>query len=87
MAPESVNDNEYGSEADVWALGCAVVEMFSGKTAWSFKEGSHFMSLLIRIGVGDELPRIPEDLSEQGRDFCQSVSLRIPRRDGRLRCF
>ncbi|KAG2265177.1 hypothetical protein Bca52824_072256 [Brassica carinata] len=78
MAPESVNDNEYGSEADVWALGCAVVEMFSGKTAWSFKEGSHFMSLLIRIGVGDELPRIPEDLSEQGRDFCQSMLLNHP---------
>ncbi|CAD5325388.1 unnamed protein product [Arabidopsis thaliana] len=69
MAPESVNDNEYGSAADVWALGCAVVEMLSGKTAWSVKEGSHFMSLLIRIGVGDELPKIPEMLSEEGKDF------------------
>lgn len=80
MAPESVNDNEYGSEADVWALGCAVVEMFSGKTAWSFKEGSHFMSLLIRIGVGDELPRIPEDLSEQGRDFLTKCFVKDPKK-------
>lgn len=80
MAPESVNDNEYGSEADVWALGCAVVEMFSGKTAWSFKQGSNFMSLLIRIGVGDEIPMIPDDLSEQGRDFLLKCFVKDPKK-------
>ncbi|CAH8335892.1 unnamed protein product [Eruca vesicaria subsp. sativa] len=80
MAPESVNDNMYGSEADVWALGCAVVEMFSGETAWSFKEGSHFMSLLIRIGVGEEVPRIPVDLSEQGRDFLTKCFVKDPKK-------
>lgn len=69
MAPESVNDNVYGEAADVWALGCAVVEMFSGKTAWSVGKGSNFMSLLIRIGVGDELPMVPEELSKEGKDF------------------
>uniref|UniRef100_A0A1J3FRK5 Serine/threonine-protein kinase BCK1/SLK1/SSP31 n=1 Tax=Noccaea caerulescens TaxID=107243 RepID=A0A1J3FRK5_NOCCA len=78
MAPESVNDNEYGSEADVWALGCAVVEMFSGKTAWSVRVGSNFMSLLLRIGVGDELPRIPEALSEEGRDFLSKCFVKDP---------
>ncbi|KAJ0234353.1 Mitogen-activated protein kinase kinase kinase 19 [Hirschfeldia incana] len=80
MAPESVNDNEYGSEADVWALGCAVVEMFSGETAWSFEEGSHFVSLLMRIGVGEEVPRIPEELSEQGRDFLSKCFVKDPKK-------
>ncbi|KAG7535717.1 Protein kinase domain [Arabidopsis thaliana x Arabidopsis arenosa] len=80
MAPESVNDNEYGSEGDVWALGCAVVEMFSGKTAWSLKEGSNFMSLLIRIGVGVELPMIPEELSEQGKDFLSKCFVKDPKK-------
>ncbi|XP_010550362.1 PREDICTED: mitogen-activated protein kinase kinase kinase 2-like [Tarenaya hassleriana] len=80
MAPESVNDNEYGSEADVWALGCAVVEMFSGKTAWSFKENSNFMSLLMRIGVGDETPRVPEELSEVGRDFLSKCFVKDPKK-------
>ncbi|KFK28386.1 hypothetical protein AALP_AA8G508200 [Arabis alpina] len=80
MAPESVNDNEYGTEGDVWALGCVVVEMFSGKTAWCFKEGSNFMSLLIRIGVSEELPMIPEELSEQGRDFLLKCFVKDPKK-------
>ncbi|KAJ0231455.1 Mitogen-activated protein kinase kinase kinase 20 [Hirschfeldia incana] len=78
MAPESVNDNVYGTAADVWALGCAVVEMFSGKTAWRVEEGSNFMSLLIRIGVGDELPKVPEDLSEEGKDFLSKCFVKDP---------
>ncbi|EOA25445.1 hypothetical protein CARUB_v10018782mg [Capsella rubella] len=78
MAPESVNFNEYGSKADVWALGCAVVEMFSGKTAWSVNDDSHFMSLLIRIGVGEELPKIPELLSEEGKDFLSKCFVKDP---------
>ncbi|XP_010426575.1 PREDICTED: mitogen-activated protein kinase kinase kinase NPK1-like [Camelina sativa] len=78
MAPESVNYNEYGSAADVWALGCAVVEMISGKTAWSVKEGSHFMSLLLRIGAGGESPMIPEFLSEEGKDFLSKCFVKDP---------
>ncbi|CAN6989028.1 unnamed protein product [Brassica rapa subsp. trilocularis] len=78
MAPESVNDNVYGTAADVWALGCAVVEMSSGKTAWSVEEGLNFMSLLIRIGVGDELPKVPEDLSEEGKDFLSKCFVKDP---------
>lgn len=78
MAPESVNDNEYGAAADVWALGCAVVEMFSGETAWSVGEGSHFMSFLLRIGVGEELPKVPEELSEEGKDFLSKCFVKDP---------
>ena len=78
MAPESVNDNEYGAAADVWALGCAVVEMFSGETAWCVEEGSHFMSFLLRIGVGEELPKVPEELSEEGKDFLSKCFVKDP---------
>ncbi|XP_010531244.1 PREDICTED: mitogen-activated protein kinase kinase kinase YODA [Tarenaya hassleriana] len=78
MAPESVNDSVFESPADIWALGCSVVEMASGKTAWCLEEGPNIMSLFFRIGAGDEVPRIPAELSEEGKDFLQKCFVRDP---------
>lgn len=71
MAPECVNHGDFGTPADIWALGCSVVEMSSGKTAWCLDEGdkSNVMSLMVRIGSDNEVPRIPVELSEEGKDF------------------
>ncbi|XP_028764088.1 mitogen-activated protein kinase kinase kinase 17 [Neltuma alba] len=80
MSPESVNDNEYESPADIWALGCAVVEMVTGKPAWDFKDGSNIFSLLMRIGGGEELPEIPNDLSDDGKDFLRRCLVKDPRK-------
>ncbi|XP_020205525.1 mitogen-activated protein kinase kinase kinase 17 [Cajanus cajan] len=80
MSPESVNDNEYEPPADVWALGCAVVEMVTGKPAWEVGSGSNIWSLLIRIGVGDELPKIPEELSQEGKDFLGKCFVKDPKK-------
>ncbi|KAJ1419136.1 Serine/threonine-protein kinase, active site [Sesbania bispinosa] len=71
MSPESVNDNEYESPADIWALGCAVVEMVTGKPAWNVRSGSNIWSLFMRIWLGDELPLIPDELSKEGKDFLE----------------
>ncbi|GAU17373.1 hypothetical protein TSUD_232490 [Trifolium subterraneum] len=72
ILPEAVNDNVYESPADIWALGCAVVEMITGNPAWNFS-GSNIWSLLIRTGVGEELPLIPDELSREGKDFLQKI--------------
>ncbi|KAJ1381241.1 Serine/threonine-protein kinase, active site [Sesbania bispinosa] len=80
MSPESVNDNEYESPADIWALGCAVVEMVTGKPAWNVRIGSNIWSLLIRIGVGEELPLIPDEMSKQGKDFLEKCFVKDPKK-------
>ncbi|XP_011008530.1 PREDICTED: mitogen-activated protein kinase kinase kinase YODA [Populus euphratica] len=80
MAPESVNNNEYESGADIWALGCAIVEMVTGKPPWNWKPGTNMFVLLIRIGKGDELPTIPEELSQQGKDFLSKCFVKDPKR-------
>ncbi|KAJ6997379.1 mitogen-activated protein kinase kinase kinase 17-like [Populus alba x Populus x berolinensis] len=80
MAPESVNDNAYESGVDIWALGCAVIEMLTGKPAWSCKPGTNMFVLLIRIGKCDELPTIPEELSQQGKDFLSKCFVKDPKR-------
>ncbi|KAE8700053.1 protein RALF-like 34-like [Hibiscus syriacus] len=78
MAPESINGNVYDFPVDIWALGCVVVEMFTGKTAWNLKPGSNMADLFIKIGVGDELPGIPTELSEEGKDFLGKCFSRDP---------
>ncbi|XP_022775190.1 mitogen-activated protein kinase kinase kinase 18-like [Durio zibethinus] len=79
IAPESVNENEYDSPVDIWALGCAVVEMFTGKPAWNFKPGASVAALLIKIGRSDELPAIPAKLSEEGKDFLGKCFVKDPK--------
>ncbi|GAV81008.1 Pkinase domain-containing protein [Cephalotus follicularis] len=79
MSPESVNENEYSSSGDVWALGCAVSEMVSGQKVWSHRRGWNVAALLIKIGVSDELPGIPEELSEEGKDFLYKCFVKDPR--------
>ncbi|RDX91129.1 Mitogen-activated protein kinase kinase kinase 1, partial [Mucuna pruriens] len=67
MAPEVVNlkNQGYGLAADIWSLGCTVLEMLTRQPPYSDLEG---MQALFRIGRG-EPPPIPEDLSNNARDF------------------
>ncbi|XP_031103034.1 mitogen-activated protein kinase kinase kinase 1-like [Ipomoea triloba] len=67
MAPEVVrkNNNGYGRAADIWSLGCTVLEMLTGQFPYYELEG---VQALFQIGRG-KLPTIPEDLSEDAKDF------------------
>ncbi|KAI6699251.1 hypothetical protein NL676_013575 [Syzygium grande] len=80
MAPESVNRNEYEPPSDVWALGCAVVEMATGRPAWGSRAESNAYALMIKIGVGDAIPEMPEGLSEQGKDFLMKCFAKNPKK-------
>ncbi|KAG5625525.1 hypothetical protein H5410_010743 [Solanum commersonii] len=70
MAPEVVNrkSNGYGTPADIWSLGCTVLEMLTGQIPYSHLEG---MQALFRIGRG-EPPPIPDTLSTEAQDFIKS---------------
>ncbi|KAL2503516.1 Mitogen-activated protein kinase kinase kinase 1 [Abeliophyllum distichum] len=65
MAPEVVRSLGYGLAADIWSLGCTVLEMLTRSFPYSNMEP---MSALYRIGRG-ELPPIPESLSSDARNF------------------
>ncbi|RDY09691.1 Mitogen-activated protein kinase kinase kinase 17, partial [Mucuna pruriens] len=75
MSPESVKKNEYESAVDIWALGCTVVEMVTGKHAWDVR---NTRTLLDRIGREKELPKIPEKLSQEGKDFLRKCFVKDP---------
>ncbi|CAK9327736.1 unnamed protein product [Citrullus colocynthis] len=68
MAPEVVNGKGqgYGLPADIWSLGCTVLEMLTRKLPYSELE-SH-MQALFRIGKGKP-PAVPESLPKDAQDF------------------
>ncbi|OMO82876.1 hypothetical protein CCACVL1_11725 [Corchorus capsularis] len=65
MAPEVMRGEYQGPESDVWSLGCTVIEMVTGKPAWE----DHGFNSVTRIANSDELPELPAQLSELGKDF------------------
>ncbi|CAM0872385.1 unnamed protein product [Alopecurus aequalis] len=66
MAPEVVNPKKtYGPAADIWSLGCTVLEMLTRQLPYPDLE---WTQALYRIGKG-EPPEIPSILSRDARDF------------------
>ncbi|XP_047089995.1 mitogen-activated protein kinase kinase kinase 1-like [Lolium rigidum] len=66
MAPEVVNPKKtYGPAADIWSLGCTVLEMLTRELPYPDLE---WTQALYRIGKG-EPPAIPSTLSKDARNF------------------
>jgi len=65
MAPEVAKAKPHGPPADIWSLGCTVLEMLTGKVPYPDMEWTH---ALLKIGRGIP-PEIPYTLSEDARDF------------------
>uniref|UniRef100_A0A453IGI9 Protein kinase domain-containing protein n=1 Tax=Aegilops tauschii subsp. strangulata TaxID=200361 RepID=A0A453IGI9_AEGTS len=55
----------YGPAADIWSLGCTVLEMLTRQLPYPDLE---WTQALYRIGKG-EPPAIPSGLSKEARDF------------------
>ncbi|TVU28682.1 hypothetical protein EJB05_20211, partial [Eragrostis curvula] len=65
MAPEVIRENPYGRSADIWSLGCTVLEMLIQKPPYPDED---WVSVFYQIGRG-QLPPIPSSLSPLARDF------------------
>ncbi|KAJ7946316.1 Protein kinase-like [Quillaja saponaria] len=76
MAPEVARGEQQGFPADVWALGCTVVEMVTGQAPWP--DVADPVSTLYRIGFSGEVPKIPSFMSKQGKDFLSKCLIKNP---------
>ncbi|PIA14115.1 Pkinase-domain-containing protein [Coemansia reversa NRRL 1564] len=76
MAPEVVRSSEYSAAADIWAFGCVVVQMWSGRQPWDDLQEPQ---VFFKLGRG-EAPSIPDDLTDAGLDFCKKCFATDPRR-------
>uniref|UniRef100_A0A0D3ESX3 Protein kinase domain-containing protein n=1 Tax=Oryza barthii TaxID=65489 RepID=A0A0D3ESX3_9ORYZ len=76
MAPEVARGEEQGPAADVWALGCTIIEMATGRVPWS--DMDDVFSAVHRIGYTDAVPEIPEWLSPEAKNFLSRCFTRNP---------
>ncbi|KAK6939814.1 Protein kinase domain [Dillenia turbinata] len=67
MAPEVINlkNQGYGLAADIWSLGCTVLEMLTRRIPYSDLE---WMQAAYKIGKGIP-PSVPDTLSREAKDF------------------
>ncbi|XP_015440296.1 PREDICTED: mitogen-activated protein kinase kinase kinase 4, partial [Dufourea novaeangliae] len=69
MAPEVFMKTEtggHGRAADIWSVGCCVIEMASGRRPWSDYDSNY--QIMFKVGMG-ETPALPKNLSVEGVDL------------------
>ncbi|XP_076930452.1 mitogen-activated protein kinase kinase kinase ANP1-like [Bidens hawaiensis] len=67
MAPEVILQTGHSFSADIWSVGCTIIEMATGKPPWS----QHYQEVaaLFYIGTTKSHPPIPDQLSFEAQDL------------------
>jgi hypothetical protein len=78
MAPEVVKETGYGRRSDIWSFGCTILEMATGKLPWSHYQFDNPVAVLMKIATSDEIPLIPDSLSEDLKSFLSLCLQRDP---------
>jgi mitogen-activated protein kinase kinase kinase 3 len=76
MAPEVVLDKGYGIKADIWSLGCTIIEMFTGSHPWSEYEFTENLNVFHLLSKTEETPEIPQGISAAAQDFLSNCLIR-----------
>lgn len=78
LSPEAVSESIQEHPCDIWALGCIVLEMLTGKPPWGGPQDFDTDELLRRIAEGHELPKIPNEISIEAKNFLKGCFVRKP---------
>ena len=76
MAPETVISSLQQLPSDIWAFGCVVCEMLTGKSPWDRGKYMDTNDILCLIADENEFPTIPSQISTQARAFLKACLVR-----------
>ncbi|KAI3740136.1 hypothetical protein L2E82_30557 [Cichorium intybus] len=68
MAPEVILQTGHSFSANIWSVGCTVIEMAIGKPPWS-QQYQQEVTALFYIGTTKSHPPIPDHLSIEAQDL------------------
>jgi len=71
MAPEVIRQENYGRKVDVWSLGCTLLEIIFGGNPWGNIKIENYFQALYKIGKSNEIPCIPNDISDKLKNFIE----------------
>ncbi|KAL4067984.1 Pkinase-domain-containing protein [Scleroderma citrinum] len=69
MAPEVVQQKVHTTAADIWSVGCLVVEMLTGEHPWAQLTQTQ---AIFKIGQSAK-PEIPSDISPEAKEFLKKA--------------
>ncbi|BAS78390.1 mitogen-activated protein kinase kinase kinase 18 [Oryza sativa Japonica Group] len=76
LAPEAARGEAQGTAADIWALGCTVIEMATGGAPWP--RFADPVAALHHVAHSVDVPESPAWFSAEGKDFLARCLIRDP---------
>ena len=79
MAPEVIMQSGHGRKADIWSVGCTVLQMATGKPPWKSLKFTNMTALLYHICNTKEPPPFPDHVSDELRSLLRFCFQRDPK--------
>ena len=73
MAPEQLEGKEVDTRADVWAFGCVLFEMVTGRQAFAADSHVRLLGAILRDDP-PALPSLQPQIADSARSNCRGMS-------------